>query len=167
MSQIMLIECTLQRKGGTQVKMADNTTYHFKDDGTGAHIAAVSNADHIGTLLGIKEAYRVYGMQTADVAATGVVATTVQPIMVAPIVQAPVTAPAVTQAPAASTPPAQELQTPPPATTTNEQAGLSPDMNIDELRALFLAEVGREPNARAKAETMIAQIEAIRAERAA
>jgi hypothetical protein len=63
----MRIECLLRRPTGTPV-LLDKTTYHFKPSPAAArHIAEVIDADHIGTLLGIKEAYRI----VPDAAAPG------------------------------------------------------------------------------------------------
>ena len=162
MSQALIIECLLIRKGGTQVDMGDKTIYHFKDDGTGAHVATISNPLHIGTLLGIKEAYRVYGAAAAEAAVGIAPAATamIQPAPIAaPAIVAPVIAPTMAIVPA----PAPSID---PPTTLNAQLGLDADMDINQLRAVFLQEVGREPSAKAKPETMIAQIEAVRAERA-
>lgn len=57
----MDIQCTIERKGGTQVKMDDGTSYHFKpEEAGGPHIASVSNKKHIKTLLSIPEAYEPF-----------------------------------------------------------------------------------------------------------
>lgn len=161
MSQALIIECLLIRKGGTQVDIGDKTIYHFKDDGNGAHVATISNPEHIGILLGIREAYRVYGAAAVE-APLGVAPAATATIQPAPIV-APVIAPVAAPAPAIVPTPAPSID---PPTTLNAQLGLDANMDLDQLRAVFLQEVGREPNARAKPETMIAQIEAVRAERA-
>ena len=165
MSQALIIECMLIRKGGTQVDMGDKTIYHFKDDGTGAHVATISNPEHIGILLGIREAYRVYGAAAAEAAVGIAPAATamIQPAPIAAIAAPAIVAPVIAPAPAIVPAPAPSID---PPTTLNAQLGLDANMDIDQLRAVFLQEVGREPSARAKPETMIAQIEAVRAERA-
>lgn len=54
----MKIECILKREGGTKVDFP-SISYHFKPDPKfdNRHIADVSNEDHIGRLLSIREAY--------------------------------------------------------------------------------------------------------------
>lgn len=54
----MKIQCTLIRNGGTKVEL-DDAEYHFKDDGSGRHIADVTNREHIKRLLAIPEAYQL------------------------------------------------------------------------------------------------------------
>ena len=162
----IILQCILLRKGGTTVEMSDNTAYHFKDDGLGNHVAAISNMDHVQTLLGIPEAYRIFsaGQTVAPAAAVGATAPVVQAAAVPP-------APVVPQAP--PTPPVVPPTTEPKPSTDGDagqnvgaQTALDPTADIETIRAAFRLEVGREPNARAKAETMIAQIEAVREERA-
>lgn len=62
----MKIECTLKRKGGTEVTI-DNKTYLFtpgqdKDgrDLPGPHICDVRDPKHVARFLSIPEAYRIY-----------------------------------------------------------------------------------------------------------
>lgn len=55
----MDIECKLKRDGGTKVPLGGNT-YHFTPRSDGAHVADVTNDDHIDRFLGIPEGYRVY-----------------------------------------------------------------------------------------------------------
>lgn len=58
------IECKLQRKGGTEVKL-DKTTYHFAPREDGAHVADVENEAHVDKFLSIPEGYRMYRGQAA------------------------------------------------------------------------------------------------------
>lgn len=166
----IILQCILLRKGGTTVEMSDNTAYHFKDDGLGNHVAAISNMDHVQTLLGIPEAYRIFsaGQTVAPADAVGATAPVVQ---AAAVPAAPPPAPVVPPAPL--TPPVVPPTTEPKPSTDGDagqnvgaQTVLDPTADIETIRAAFRLEVGREPNARAKAETMIAQIEAVREERA-
>lgn len=58
----MLIECKIKRKGGSRITMLDGTTYHFAPadgDNRNAHVALVTNPDHIQRLLSITEGYRL------------------------------------------------------------------------------------------------------------
>jgi hypothetical protein len=58
----MKIECTIKRKGGTQIPMG-NLRYHFKPAGlnvSGPHVATVNDDKHIGMFLAAPEAYRHY-----------------------------------------------------------------------------------------------------------
>ena len=70
----MKIESKLKRKGGTPVSlpMANGrvTTYLFepeKGDPEGPHVCEVVDPDHIGTLLGIKEGYRLAAGNTGTI----------------------------------------------------------------------------------------------------
>lgn len=58
----MQIECILIRKGGTTVTLGENE-YHFAPDAEsgGAHVATITDRDHIQRLLCIPEAYRIFG----------------------------------------------------------------------------------------------------------
>ncbi|MDP2047563.1 MAG: hypothetical protein Q8K33_01535 [Cypionkella sp.] len=159
----IIMKCLLIRAGGTKIDL-DGVNYHFKDDGLGNHVATISDMKHVSKLAGIPEAYEVFGSAPATDTAIGLgvtltaaqsEATSAGPIapVAAPVVEAPVAPVAATADP--------EMQT-----TANAQAGFPENMSIGDLRALFLAEVGREPSPKAKPETMMAGIIAIRAERA-
>lgn len=54
----MLIESIIRRKKGTQVILGDRH-YDFQPDKTGRHVAEVKFPSHLGTLLSIKEGYRL------------------------------------------------------------------------------------------------------------
>jgi hypothetical protein len=54
----MLVESIIKRKKGTQVVLGDKT-YHFQPDKDGRHVADVKLPSHLGTLLSIKEGYRL------------------------------------------------------------------------------------------------------------
>lgn len=173
----MLIENKLKRKGGSFVDMGDGTIYHFKDDGTGREVAAVTNPSHIARLLGITEAYSIPADQlaamTQPAAAVGLPVTPAPVVSVAPVVPAP--APVVTEVPGDLPPPqggadpggtgAEQAQD---AAASGQGAGvtdggeLTPETPIETIRAIYREEIGREPNANYKAATLIGQIEAAR-----
>jgi hypothetical protein len=54
----MLIESIIRRKKGTQVILGDHR-YDFQPDKDGRHVADVKLPSHLGTLLSIKEGYRL------------------------------------------------------------------------------------------------------------
>lgn len=56
----MKIRCKLVRKDGTPVQIG-TTTYHFKPDADGVHVADVKDPKHIKIFLNIPEAYAEYG----------------------------------------------------------------------------------------------------------
>ncbi|MDO8983019.1 hypothetical protein [Cypionkella sp.] len=161
----IIMKCLLLRLGGTKIDL-DGTHYHFRDDGLGNHVATIDNMKHVSRLAGIPEAYEIFGSATATDTAIGLgvtltsteyeasTAATQEPV--APLVDAPV-------APVA---PTVVADAPELKTTINAIAGFPENMSKDELRAVFLAEVGREPSAKAKPETMMATIIAVREERA-
>jgi hypothetical protein len=145
-----------------------DVTYHFRPDDAGRHVATIFEPDHISRFLQITEGYRMLGAVAAPIAAPVVsvgVATT-QAAPVAPSTQAAHVQDAapVTQAATATVtaPTSDAAQT----ATTAEVKALD-QLDDEELRAVFQAELGRAAHHKAKPETMIAQIEAIRAERAA
>lgn len=156
----IILQCILLRKGGTIVEMSDNTAYHFKDDGLGNHVAAISNMDHVQTLLGIPEAYRIFSTGSA-VAPAEAVGATGQVVQAAAATAAPPSPPVVPTTPEPKPPVDGDA-----GQNAGAQTVLDPTADIETIRAAFRLEVGREPNPRAKAETMIAQIEAVREERA-
>ncbi len=51
-----LIESLLKRKNGTTVRFG-NSTYHFKPDDKGRHVATVTDESHVKALLAIPEGY--------------------------------------------------------------------------------------------------------------
>lgn len=55
----MQIQCKLKRTNGSLVKLGD-TTYHFKPNDKGDHVAEVDDEDHADTLLAITEGYAAY-----------------------------------------------------------------------------------------------------------
>lgn len=59
----MRIESILRRKGGTKVTL-DGVEYHFKPDPDGREFADVTNEEHIGVFLSIREGYRLAGSKT-------------------------------------------------------------------------------------------------------
>ena len=56
----MRIESLLRRKSGTKVTL-DGVEYHFKPEPDGREFADVTNQDHIGIFLSIREGYRLAG----------------------------------------------------------------------------------------------------------
>lgn len=72
----MLIQCKLKRAGGTVIELGD-TSYHFKPNDKGDHVAEVTDDDHADTLLAITEGYAAYeqepatGEQTAPAVSSG------------------------------------------------------------------------------------------------
>lgn len=165
------MKCLLVRKGGTIVDLPQivdgqerKVSYHFKDDGQGNHVAIISDMKHFQLLAAIPEAYEVFGFSDVQTdTAIGITAAD----MTAKIADTPIKISAVTIDPVAAPAPLPEADPAPMQTTINAQAGIDPNMDIDQLRALFKQEVGRDPSAKAKPETMIAQIVAVREERAA
>lgn len=153
----ILMKCLLIRAGGTHVNI-DGANYHFKDDGMGNHVCAISDMKHVSRLAGIPEAYEIFGAAPQPETAIGL-GMTLPPVQVGQITSAP-------QAPTQLMNSDKPKDAEPLKTTANAEAGFSSEMTLDELRALFLAEVGREPSARAKPETLMAQITAVRTERA-
>jgi hypothetical protein len=152
-----LVECILKRNGGSKVEMADGTTYHFTPDQEGRHVAVVPDMSHVTRFMQIPEGYRILELISMAEAAK----TAVEPINAGAITPAAPAAPAKTEA----TQPvqaeaAQEL--PQPA-----EDGSYTDEQVAAIRAIFEKELNRAPHHKAKPETMVAQIEAGRAERAA
>lgn len=54
----MLIESIIKREGGTHITLGGEK-YSFMPDDQGRHVCEVKNRDHIGTLLAIREGYRL------------------------------------------------------------------------------------------------------------
>lgn len=73
----MKIECRIKRKGGTPVELplasGRMVTYLFEPDPSdphGPHFCEVTDPEHIGTLLGIKEGYKVASTNASVAAVT-------------------------------------------------------------------------------------------------
>lgn len=60
----MQIQCKLKRAGGTVIELGD-TSYHFKPNDKGDHVAEVADDDHAETLLAITEGYEAYEQEPA------------------------------------------------------------------------------------------------------
>jgi hypothetical protein len=186
----ILIRCKLIRAGGSKITMADGTPYHFKDDGSGSHVAVVADEDHQSRLLAIPEAYAFHGaFQPVETSAQTLGAELI-PAKAAPVLSAEpasvVTAPDVLTSTTAVTLPEgplgevnakaiggtdlnqsqsksqQEHASVPTPAPANELEALS----LDELREVFKTETGKAASASKKPDVMISQIMAIRAERA-
>lgn len=101
------IECKLLREGGTRAEIG-GTEYHFEPLADGAHVAAVSNDDHIARFLSITDAYRLYrGKESPKGKPVKVAAPSAAPAPVAALVPEPAPAPvAVILEPASPTHPA-------------------------------------------------------------
>lgn len=60
----MKIECKCKREGGSVIDI-DGTHYEFKPDANGAHVAEVTNTEHIERFLAIPEGYKIHGKAEA------------------------------------------------------------------------------------------------------
>ncbi len=163
-----LVECKIQRAGGSIVDFPDKSRVHFRPDGQTPerHVALVSDPEQVAILKGIPEAYNFLGIAAekaapADVAGAGVKVVAETPVMspAAPPVETH-TIVGATEVPAAA--PAEGAEGA-EAVTAGAPKALS-DMGEDELRATFEAELGRKPHPQSKIETMLAQIQAKRLE---
>lgn len=147
----LIVESIIKRKGGTFATTSDNTEYHFAPDTKDRHVAVIANPEHAQEFLRIVEGYRLVG--SAPVAA--------------PVAAAPVGAVFASARPVEPVQPATEAPSEAPAAPVMDSAPTAlEDLSIEELRNVFNAEIGRVPSPRAKAETLIAQIEAQREETA-
>lgn len=165
----MIIRSKLQRilsNGikGSNIDMGDGTTIAFREDDNGDHVAMVSNPKHIQRLLSITEGYEIHRMPAQP-----------QDTMASQAAMMDVGAPPRPETAAPPSPPAP-TQTVPPAPVQAAQAPAEPQaeppavvgdlaaLNEEEIRAVFERELKRKPHHNAKRETMVAQIEAMRAE---
>jgi hypothetical protein len=155
-----LVECILKRAGGSKVEMADGTTYHFTPDQEGRHVAVVQDMSHVTRFMQIPEGYRILELISMAEAAKEVV----EPIKSGAITPAAPAAPAAPAKAEATQPVQAEVAQalPQPA-----EDGVFTDEQVATIRAIFEKELNRAPHHKAKPETMVAQIEAGRAERAA
>lgn len=142
----MLIRCLQQRPGGTTVKMADGGLIKFTPDENGDHVAMVSNPAYIQRLLSIPEGYVIHSMSAFGVQ-EGEHQKPQQSAVVANVQTPAPTEPAVVRE-------AQKADAADPADLST--------LDDDHIRAVYRAELKREPHHKAKRETMIAQIEALR-----
>jgi hypothetical protein len=155
-----LIRSKLIRPGGSTITMADGAIITFKPDENGDHVAMVSNRDHINRLLSISEGYELhFGATPAP--AVPVLSAPPKPVVTAmaqPVVQpAPLPPPVEPVAAVVAQPVADPTPVP-------ENASDLASLTDDELKAVYRDEWKKEPHHKAKRETLIAQIEAIRAE---
>lgn len=137
------VECILQRPGGSDIELrgADGalSVVHFAPQSNGAHVAAVSDQAHFKTLMAIPEAYRLIGTIAAPVVAQAHMPP----------------APAVAPEPSAHEPeqaaPSALLPSVGPDTAADVQAAdvqaaevdLDAIEDINDMRAQYLAEVGK------------------------
>lgn len=137
----MKIECILKRKGGTTIGIGDSIYTFAPEQADGPHVAEVANPEHAQRLLGIPEAYRIYG-------------------------EAPLAAPAHAPAPAPVAAPEQPKPQPQPEPATaeaeQEDEGKYQDRDGDgdvdsddmlmltkgELAEMYEEKFGEKPNAR-------------------
>lgn len=157
----MQIECILNRPGGTIVEV-DASTYHFKPspEHGGAHVAEVENADHIGRLLAIPEAYRVLGA-TAPAPSPTPVAPSARTVDLMDLPDAPqTTGDEPTMGDNPLPPPADdegdegdEGDDTPPADHTLTEAAID-EMDRETLAAEIERIEGRAPRSNAKIETL-------------
>jgi hypothetical protein len=163
----MLIRCLQKRKGGSDIKMNDGKTVAFRPDENDDHIAMVADPEHIQRLLSITEGFKIHtaGNTTPAAKQKAVIADAVKKIIAEKDISGDdlgdVTTSIVEQAAIVEPDPADPQTTP---SDTEGAARPLKDMTEDDLRAVFVAEVGRAPHHKSKTETIIAQIEAIREE---
>ncbi|TNE66836.1 MAG: hypothetical protein EP336_09475 [Rhodobacteraceae bacterium] len=156
----MLIERILKEPGGARITFKDGAAYHFKPrESDGAHVAEVTDEGHVSRLLAIREGYRVASGADLDVPPGQTIVETI-------------TGEAQTNVTG------QEPQSSDGATAQEDNGALQPTMGAvnndddpaleaqsdEKLREIFEAEVGRKPHTKAGRDTMIAQIEAARAQ---
>ena len=161
MSSKFLVECILIRAGGTRAEVG-GIDYHFspKNDpaGAGRHVCQIENTAHVQRFLSIPEGYKLAEDLPSPVAAITTPAPATRP---APNQADPVS-PAQTPAPADSdggTGTGEPTTNPAPAPAS----GLPTEdamnaMDLEAVRQQFRLEVGREPSAKAKHPSLIAQI---------
>ena len=162
----MFIERILRDPDGTKVRLGA-TEYRFRPIWNGGpHVARVEDEAHQSVLLSIPEGYREYTGPMPDV---GMAAAAIGALITPPAAPAPIPAP-VEPAPVEPAPVEPE-QTNPDDNGADQAGGDAATdfdaLDDDALRALFKDEIGRAPSPRAGRDTMIAQIEAKRAEAAA
>lgn len=185
-SAAAIIECILRRPPhGTKIEL-DGKTIHFKPDADGRETAVVDDPEHIARLLSIPEAYRLSGVASKEpnTVPMGIIAPVTTPTLTqgadpapqndakGPETTPPVTTPATIE-PGTAAPPQSPLDhdgdgkaggSLPKADEPDAVPADLINRSLDDLRAVFQAEVGRKPNDRAKPETLIAQIVARRKE---
>jgi hypothetical protein len=159
----IIIERLLRHLGGTKITLPNpnggpETEYHFLPDVDGRELCAVSNERHQSILLGIPEGFRFVGPAldlggtTTPVAGLGVGIPEPQPAPQEPTPQAPVEVPA------------DGFD---PKTSADAEAMItwaeSSEDNEALLRQMHRDELGAEPRANARVDTMAAKIAAKRA----
>lgn len=157
----MFIERILRDPDGTKVRLGA-TEYRFRPIwNDGPHVARVEDEAHQSVLLSIREGYREYTGPMPDV---GTAAAAIGALITPPAAPAPIPAPV-------DPAPVEPEQTNPDDNGADQAASDAATdfdaLDDDALRALFKDEIGRAPSPRAGRDTMIAQIEAKRAEAAA
>lgn len=213
MPDAIIIESLCRRpKGQNLIDMGDGTIYDFRDDGTGAQVALVSNPAHQRKLLSITEGFAFKGAPGAQPVVASALSLPALEAAFDAIVPASVTeAGPVPPKPPATFAEAEALMAqfgapdpksaayaafphlvenlpptapPEPAPATLQKPVTPPadpseasdlavsehaDLNgkgLAEIRAIFKDEMNKNPSPRHKIEMLVAQIEAVRAERA-
>ncbi len=160
----IIIESIIRRPGGSTVNIAGRN-YRFEPDHEGRHVAVVEDPDHIARFLQVPEGFRMLTAAPAPAAQpVGVVVVTHPKPFPASVV--PESALATIKAERESE--AQGDEHPNEGEGEEEGAADGPleDMSLSQIREIFKAELGRNPSPRSIKDTLIAQIEAVRAERA-
>lgn len=156
MSSAVIIESIIKRPGGSTVTLGD-IDYRFEPDHQGRHVAVVENPVHIDRLLSIREGFRLLEAAPKANAPAPVAAGAMQ---AAPVQQA-------TPAPVTTEPEGDEGRGDDSDKKPEGAAdGALEDMSLSQIREVFKVELGRNPSPKSIKETLIAQIEAVRAERA-
>lgn len=165
MSDPILVECLAKRQGGTVVDFDDaeapdgRVSYHFKDDGTGRHVAPVSNEAHLQRFASITEGFRIRMHPTAAASAGHGLGAQVQSEIASGVDAAAAAAKAQADADAAAAKAAEAAA----AREAGKDAGKdadSPEAEMAALRAEYQRVTGQPARHNAKAETLRAQIAA-------
>lgn len=136
MSATAMIIESIIKRKGGSVVTIGAATYHFKPDADDRHIAPVTDPDHLARFLQIPEGYRLVGTV------------------------------AMPQAPASADLAPASVESPEPPMPEVTPGKPLEDMTDEELRATFKLEIGRVAPPKTRMETMIEQIQAMRAARA-
>lgn len=153
MPSAVIIESIIKRPGGSTVTLGD-IDYRFEPDHQGRHVAVVENPVHIDRLLSIREGFRLLEAAPKGNAPAPVPAGAMQAAPVAPAIQP-------------SEPEGDEGRGDDADKEPEGAAdGALEDMSLAQVREVFKVELGRNPSPKSIKETLIAQIEAVRAERA-
>jgi hypothetical protein len=167
----MTVECTIRRQGGTRIDMPPTAIspagakYHFKPSAHDErHLSEVSDVAHFQRFMSIPESF----IPVADAVPPGAAPAQAEGGVAgggAPLVQAAPRGLAPVVLPEPQPEPAQVEPEPAPEPEPVPAGDLS-EMSDDDLKALFEVELDRAPRANITRKSLIASIEAARAERA-